>query len=96
MKYPKMLRNLILVKTPKETKTEGGIELPTSAIEERKMAGAEGIAVVVGKDCEEVHKGDKVLPKAFIGQTLDDFRPKDNYWYTVISEEDILCIWPTN
>lgn len=91
-----MMRNLVLVKTPKQTKSKGGLELPASAIEEKKMAGSWGIAVAIGKECEEVKKNDQVLPKEWVGNYLDEEGFDSNFWYKVVAEDDLLCIKPTN
>lgn len=91
MTYPKMLRSHVLVKTPKQTKSKGGIELPPDAVEEKKMAGIWGEAVAVGKECEEIKVGDKVLPKAWVGNAIEEDDYDTNFWYLVIDEADILC-----
>lgn len=96
MKYPKMLRDIVLVKSPKETKTKGGIELPSSAVEEKKLSAAIGEAVACGKDCETVKVGDRVLAKSYVGNLIEDETFDQDYWYTAIAELDIICVWPKN
>lgn len=95
-KYPKLLRNLVLVKIPKQTKSRGGLELPTSAVEEKKLSASEGVAVACGKECEEVAVGDKVMCKAYVGNDLDDDTFDSDFWYRVIAEDDIMAVYPAN
>lgn len=91
VKYPTMLRTHVLVKSPKQSKSKGGIELPADVIEEKKMAGVWGEAVAVGKECEEIKAGDQVLPKAWVGNAIEEDDFDGGYWYLVIDESDILC-----
>jgi len=91
MKFPTMLRSHVLVKSLKQTKSKGGIALPTEVVEEKKMAGIWGEAVAVGKECEEIKVGDQVLPKAWVGNAIEEDDYDTDYWYLVIDEADILC-----
>ena len=91
VKYPTMFRSHVLIKTKIQTESRGGIALPSSAIENIKMAGSWGEAVAVGKDVEEIKVGDTVLPKEWVGNYLDEEGFDKEYSYKIVDEMDILC-----
>lgn len=72
--------NILVELEPKETKTAGGIIVPTEAQEKTTKA-----TVVHPGKSEQLCFGEKVFFKRFMGTPLDDK-------YLVLREEDILGI----
>jgi len=91
MRLPKMLRDNILIKVPKEEKTESGVYLPQEMID-FKIA-TYGIAVEVGPDCT-IKKGDFVYWKAGVGNRIEDKYLNEKYHFIVVNETDILGYLP--
>jgi len=91
MRLPKMLRDNVLIKVPREEKTKEGVYLPQEIID-LKIATF-GIAVEVGPECK-IKKGDFVYWKAGVGNKIEDeYLPKD-YHFIVVNEADILGYLP--
>ena len=94
MIYPKMLRDLVLVKIPKTDDATGKIKMPEEMEEEERYKADEGVVVAIGPDCT-VAKGDIVLPKSYVGNDLPESRVDDpDNWYRIISENDIMAYYP--
>lgn len=72
--------NVLVELEPKETKTAGGIIVPTEAQEKTTKA-----TVVHPGKSEQLASGDKIFFKRFMGTALDDK-------YLVLREEDIIGI----
>ncbi len=72
--------NILVELEPKETKTSGGIIVPTEAQEKTTKA----IVIHAGKS-QQLIIGDKISFKKFMGTALDDK-------YLVLREEDVLGV----
>jgi len=68
----------------KEQKTASGLYLPDNAQEQSKTAVVE----VVGKDVENIKKGDRILFKDFSTTEVK----VDGTDYLIIKEEDVLAV----
>jgi len=84
MKF-KPLGDRVFVKFLEETeKTAGGIYIPDTAKEKPQK----GVIEAVGKDVEEVKKGDIVLFEKYAGSKI----AIDNEDYLIVKEDEILGI----
>lgn len=72
--------NILVELEPKETKTSGGIIVPTEAQEKTTRA-----TVIHPGKSDQLCYGEKIFFKRFMGTTLDEK-------YLVLREEDILGI----
>jgi len=91
MRLPKMLRDDVLIKIPREEKTKSGVFLPESLLD-LKIASA-GIAVEVGPDCK-IKKGDFVYWRMGVGNEIEDEYLDKNYHFIVVNENDVLGYLP--
>jgi len=91
MRLPKMLRDDILIKVPKQEKTESGVYLPEEMID-LKIA-TYGVAVEVGPECT-IKKGDFIYWKAGVGNKIEDEYLDENYHFIVVNEADVLGYLP--
>ncbi len=88
---PNMLRDLLLVRVPKVSKTEGGIALPENAARERITRA--GTVVAAGGECE-VPVGAAIYYNMIVGQELKDDRiSEEDNKYLIISENDVYCYY---
>jgi len=91
MRLPKMLNDNVLIKTPKEEKSPGGVYLPQELIE-LKIATS-GVVVETGPNCV-VKKGDFVYWKVGVGNKIDDEYLDKKHHFIVVNEADILGYLP--
>lgn len=92
MTYPMMLRDNALIRV--QVKKESMIELPENIRVQEKLSATTGEIVAVGPECEMVKVGDSVFYKQYVGNVLDfDGVPSDDL-FVVVSENDIIGIYP--
>ena len=84
-KFKPINDNVLVELEPKETKTSGGIIVPTEAQEKTQKATVIQISEKLTMSGSYLALGDKIFFKKFMGTALDDK-------YLVLREEDILGI----
>lgn len=87
MRLPRMIKNLVLVKVPKED-TVHGIAMPKDYVE-MNIANA-GVVAGVGPECVYVNEDDFVFYKSTVGHKIEDDTLPKNYHFIVVAEGDII------
>lgn len=99
MKYPKMTKDLVLIRVPKEAQQDTKIALPDEVQEnmaiEKLLNASSGFAVSVGSECQTVELGDECLYRSSVGNIITHDNLDQDSDYIVVSEKDIFCTYPS-
>lgn len=84
MKLKPLFDRIIIERLETESKTGGGIIIPSSAKEEPVF----GIVVAIGKNVKDINVGDKIVFPRFGGNEIN----LENKKYLVMKELDVLGV----
>lgn len=89
----KILKNHLLVKIDKRSKTEAGLYMTEESAIAAAREATYGEVVEVGPSAS-IKKGEFVLYKQYVGNELKHSTLDENFHYIVVSEDDILAVVP--